>query len=257
MATKPRVTYRRPQPTTGRGRIVRQPANPFVSRGTLAGMRPPAVPKAAMPAIPGGGVPAAAAPQYSLASLPPDASYDAQIAQLQRQRDEGLAAIAGERARGLSDYGFTEGPNGTLAMDPNNAFSKAAVMKHTFDTNRRSTGQSMAAGGQLYAGAYQNAQDLVNRNELQSQDSLRKALINYLAGNTGRRTQALTGYETAAQQAESDRIARFQSNPLYDPSASADPGVPASPAAAAAAAVRRPVRNPWTSMGTLSRLRRK
>jgi hypothetical protein len=141
------------------------------------------------------------------------------VSLLQRQRDEQFAAITAERARTLSDFGFQEGPNGMLTFDPNNPFSKSAVMKKTFDTNRRSTGQSMASGGQLYSGAFQNAQDLINRNQLQSEDALTKNLQAFLARNTAsaRGRAGGTGYETAAGQAYGDRIGRFQSNPLYDP----------------------------------------
>src|SRR4051812_40245208 len=148
----------------------------------------------AAPAVPA----AAAAAQYSLSNLPPDATYEAADILLQRQRQEGLAAIAGERTRTLSDYGFQEGPSGALTFDPNNPFSKAALLKKAYDTNRRSTAQSMGAGGQLYAGAFQNAQDLVNRNQLQAQDAQLKQLQSFIAQNDARRTQAQTDYEIAA-----------------------------------------------------------
>jgi hypothetical protein len=240
----PRVTSRTPQATTGRGRVVRQPTLPQVLAPSWG--RPPAAPRPAAPNV--GGVPATqvAAPAYSLSNLPVDASYDAQIAALQQQRANSLATIAGERSRTLSDYGFQEGPNGALTFDPNNAFSKAAVMKKTYDTNRRSTAQSMGSGGQLYAGAFQNAQDLIGRNQLQSENALQGNVAAFLARNTGQRTEALTGYETAVGQAAGDRIGRFQNNPLYDPASGAwtnPDGTPAAapaPAAAAAAAAARP-----------------
>ena len=125
-----------------------------------------------------------------------------------------------------------------LAYDPNNPFSKATVMKQTYDTNRRSTRQSMGAGGQLYSGAFQNAQDLINRNQLQSEDAQQKALAAFLARNTGQAAEANTGYELAAAQAYADRVARFQSNPLYDP-ATAD-NTPAAAAAVAPGAAAKP-----------------
>jgi hypothetical protein len=247
MATRPRVTSSRRQPTTGRGRIVRRPANPFVSRGTLAGMTRPAAPRAPAPAaVSAGGVPASSvqpAP-YSLTNLPVDANYDQTIALLQRQRDQQLATITAERARTLSDYGFQESANGMLTFDPNNPFSKSSVMKKTYDTNRRSTAQSMGSGGQLYAGSFQNAQDLIGRNQLQSEDALQKNLQAFLARNAGQRAEAGTGYETAAAQAYGDRIGRFQSNPLYDPASGADGTTSSTPpanAVPAAAGGRAPV----------------
>lgn len=204
----------------------------------------------AAPAVPA----APPAPQYSVANLPPDASYDAAVAALQRQRDDQIAQLAQARASTLLDFGFKEGPNGTLAADPSNPFSRAALLKHSFDTQHRSTGQTMAAGGQLYSGAYQNAQDLVSRNQLQAQDQLDKQIGQFLVRNTLGRTQALTGYELAAQQAYGDRIGRFQTNPLYDPAsldASASGGTPAaSTAASAVPAAPRPRRPRVVGFGT-------
>lgn len=236
----PRVTSRVQQQTTGRGRIVQ----PLPGRWGMPvpGRYPSSTTSTGAAAAPAPAVPAApAAPQYNVSNLPPDASYDAQIAALQRQRDDQIAALVQQRSSGLLDYGFTEGPSGALAFDPNNPYSKAALLKKTYDTNRRSTGNSMAAGGQLYSGAYQNAQDLISRNQLQSEDSLQRALIGFLAQNTQRRTAAGTNFETAAMQAYGDRVGRFQSNPLYDPasgalSASAGTGGASTPAPAAAPA---------------------
>jgi hypothetical protein len=169
-----------------------------------------------------------------MAALPPDAAYDAQIAGLQRQRDDTLANLTQGRAGGLLDYGYTEGPGGALAFDPNNPFSKAALLKVTYDRSRRSSAQSMGAGGQLYSGAFQNQQDLVNRNELQGNDALQKSLSRFLAQTTQQRTAAGTNYETSAGSAYGERVSRFQSNPAYSP---ATPGDPVAAATAAAAAV--------------------
>jgi hypothetical protein len=219
----------------------------------------------ATPAAPVSPVAVPAAPAYSVSNLPPDASYEAQVAALARQRDDQIAALTQARTSGLSDYGFTEGPNGALAFDPNNPYSKAALMKHTYDVSRRSTGQTMAAGGQLYSGAFQNAQDLVNRNQAQGEDSLQKSLIGFLARNTQGGVQARTGYETAVGQAYGDRVGRFQTNPLYDPAASpgdapapaggASTGTPAAAgprsAASIAAALRRRQRMTGARLGRI------
>jgi hypothetical protein len=223
MASRPpRITSTRRQPTTRAPLTPGQQSvrtlrawyrNPRRNVGTKPKpAAPPAAPAA--PVVP-------AAPAYSLSALPPDASYDAALATLARQRDDQLTALTQARTSNLSDYGFKEGPNGALAFDPNNPYSKAALLKKAYDTNRRSTGQSMASGGQLYSGAFQNAQDLVNRNQAQGEDSLQKSLIGFLARNTQGAVQARTGYETAAGQAYGDRLSRFQSNPLYDPASGA------------------------------------
>jgi hypothetical protein len=174
------------------------------------------------------GAPAAAAAPAPISNattpLPVDAAYDAQMAALDKTRTSDLAAVTGDRTRGLGEYGFTESAfdpatqtMGALAFDPNNPFSKAALLKKSYDTGRASTGQSMASRGQLYSGAYQNSQDLVNRNQLQGEDTLQKSLSQFLAGNSGRSTQAQTNYELGAGQAEGDRADRASTNPLYTP----------------------------------------
>jgi hypothetical protein len=243
MATKPRVTGRVQQPVTGTGRLNRGPTAAQVF-GPWGGARPTA---AARPVAPVNYTPPpapapVAAPQYSVSNLPPDATYDQLVGAYQKQRDDTLAAVTQQRTSTLGDYGFTEGPGGALAFDPNNPRSKAALLKQTYDTNRRATGQSMGAGGQLYSGAYQNSQDLVNRNQLGSEDSLQKSLINFLAQNTGQAKTARTNYETNAATAYGDRVGRFQSNPLYDP-ATADSTLTQAtpnPTAAANAAAAKP-----------------
>jgi len=253
MPRPPRVTSRRSQPTT-RARTIRIPSpsragGPFSFRSPTP-TRPGGTPSApAAPAAP-------AAPQYDITNLPPDPSYDAAVAAAQRDRDMRLAAIAGERTRTLSDFGFTEGPGGVLAFDPNNPLSKAAVLKQTYNTRRRSTGQSMAAGGQLYFGSYQNAQDLINRNQVADEDAQAKALQAFLAGNTGQTTQTGVDYTNAVSQAAGDRVARFQSNPLYQP-ATADSMADLAPAAGPGAVPAAPVARPLTAAEIAAGLRRR
>lgn len=192
-----------------------------------------------------GAAPAApAAPTPGQAPLPVDPSYDAEIGGLTTRRDTTLGGLTGARTRGLAEYGFTEGAfdpatqeMGALAFDPNNPFAKAALLKKTFDTSRAASGQSMGAGGQLYAGAYQNQQDLIGRNQLQGEDALQKSLAAFLAGNTGQRTQAQTDFELGSGQAFGDRVTRANTNPLYSPTTPAvpPPAAPAAPAATPAA----------------------
>jgi len=228
------VTGRVQQPTTRPGQRLPSLSQVFAPSWG----RPIQAPRPAAPAVAAPAASTVAAPQYSISNLPPDASYDDVIASLTKNRDTTIAGLVGERTRTLSDYGFQEGPNGAITFDVNNPFSKASVMKKTYDTNRRATGQTMGAGGQLYSGSFQNAQDLINRNQLQSEDTLTKGVQAFLARNTGQQAEAGTGFETAAAQAYGDRVGRFQSNPLYDP-ATADSTPDAAPAAGAPAAGAR------------------
>lgn len=169
-------------------------------------------------------------PAPSSAALPPDPSYDQTVGALGRQRDTTLSGLASQRTTGLLNYGYTEDAGGALAFDPTNPYSQAAQMKLRYDQSRKGTGNSMASRGQLYAGAYQQGQDIINRNQGQSEDALQKALIGFLAGNTGARGKAQTDYELGLAGAEGDRISRAGSNPLYSPTA--EQPVAGSPAAA-------------------------
>src|ERR1044072_7194012 len=169
--------------------------------------------------------------------MPPSPDFDAQLAELGAARDTTLTGLTGARTRTLGDYGFSEDAGGGLAFDPNNPFSKAALLKKNYDTSRRSTGQSMGSGGQLYAGAFQNAQDLVNRNQLGSEDALQKSLTAWLLENTDAATRARTRSEEGAGKIEGDRAAYAAASALYSPTVSA-PNVAAPAAQGIGTAVR-------------------
>lgn len=164
-------------------------------------------------------------PSLGARALPPDAQYESDIAGAQQNRATTVANLTQQRQGQLAGLGYTESnvdPNtgvGTLAFNPNDPFSKAALLKRTYDASRARTGQQMAAGGQLYSGGYQQAQDITNRDQLQSEDAMQRSLLGYLAQNTGARTAARTGYENAAMRAAADRMGRIDTNPLYSPEA--------------------------------------
>lgn len=149
---------------------------------------------------------------------PPDPVYEQRVQGLRQQRTNTMADLAAGRQQGLAGYGYNENADtGALAFDPNNPFSKAALLKKTYDQSRRRTGNVMASGGSLYAGAYQSAQDVQNRGQLQDEDALQKSLADFLARNTQAEAGARTRYETNVEDEEAARIARVDTNPLYDP----------------------------------------
>jgi len=196
---------------------------------------------AAAPGASGAAAPGAAPSPYNYSNLPPDPVYDADEAAARRTRDTTITDLGAERSRTNLDYGFTEGVGGTLAYDPTNPFSKASVLKKNYDIDRRSKAQSMAAGGNLYSGAFQNAQDAVNRGELQGSTALTSSLGRWLAGNTVDVANARTAYDTSVATAAGNRVARFDTNPLYNPpgaspdevTAAVKAGIAAAPVAAA------------------------
>lgn len=245
----------------------RPPQRPAARRPTVVNRRvQPRAPVRTLPRIfapwggrplptrpPAAAAPASASPAPTPASagprpLPPDAAYLAAINAAGLQRDTTLAGLTQQRAAGLLDYGYTEGAGGQLAVDPNNPFSKAALLKRTYDTSRRATGQSMATAGQLYSGAFQNSQDAVNRNQLQAQDQLQTSLAGFLSRNTLAQKQAPTDYENAVSGAESDRMGRLDTNPLYDPQPASTSKPATTPAPAAGTIVKPSAANggrPW------------
>lgn len=147
-------------------------------------------------------------PPFNPNVLPPDASYDQSIGALTRQRDTSLAGLATQRQGGLLNYGYTQDAGGNLAFDPTNPYSQAAILKRNYEQSRAGTGISLAAQGQLYSGAYQNAQDYSNQQELQGSDALQKQMLAFLSKNTADASAAGSQFEVGVGQAGSDRLAR-------------------------------------------------
>jgi len=196
----------------------------------LTGQKKPAAPKPKPK--PGAAPVTAVAPTAAPVVRPPpvDPIYEQGLGSRDVLRTNRVADIRSARTQGLIDYGFTETgfdygrdaagnpvASGTLAIDPNNPFGKAAELKRRYDTSRRATGQGMGAGGQLYAGAYQNAQDSLNRQQLGAEDTLNKSLAAFLLGNVGKYHGEQTDYANDVNQLGAERMGRIAENPLYDP----------------------------------------
>jgi hypothetical protein len=174
-----------------------------VSTKKLVAVKLPAPPKPPAPA-PTATAPAPRPPFV----LPPDGLYEQQVAGLGRQRDTALAGLATQRNQSLLDYGYTQGAGGTLAFDPTNPYSQAAVLKRNYNRSRASAGINLSARGQLYSGAYQNAQDYANQQELQASDALQKQLLGFLSRNTQQAAEAGNAYESGVGAAGGDRLSR-------------------------------------------------
>jgi hypothetical protein len=165
---------------------------------------------------------------------PPDASFTAEIEGLGQTYRSDLAGNTEGRKRGLMDYGYLEDEaTGGLSFDANNPFSRAALLKRNYDTQRRSSAQSMGAGGQLYSGAFQNRQDLVNRDQLGGEDSLQKSLGDFLLSNTDSKRKIGENYAAGLRRADESRLGRINENPLYSPTVSAADAAAVTPLAPA------------------------
>lgn len=171
---------------------------------------------------------------------PPDPIYDDEIAGLSKARDTTTTNLGQGREAELLGYGYTEDAStGALAFDPNNPFSRASLLKRNYDVSRARTGNQMASGGQLYAGAYQTQQDSINRGQMGAEDSLQKSLTSWLSDNTQRKAQAGLDYEAGAGRAAAGRAARALDSPLYTPTATT-PIKTATPPPGKATTVKRP-----------------
>jgi len=215
--------------------------------GPRKGVSRPLTPPATAAA--GTGVPAGT-PAAPL-DLPVDPAYDAQIAALQRTKANTIAGLAAARTQGYANYGYT-GTEQTdpvtglisvtgLTFNPNDPFSKASLLKKTYDASRARSAESSAASGGLYSGAAQHAQDYGVRQQMQAEDALQKSLISFLGRNAQQQVQAGVDYETGAGQAYGDRVTRASTmttdangnlvsgNPNYVPSTATTPAAPAAP----------------------------
>jgi hypothetical protein len=182
------------------------------------------------------------------AATPADATFQADMGAAQRARAQTEAAVNQNRQAELIGAGFTEtniDPKlgvGTLAFNPNDPFSKAALLKKNYDASRARTAQQMGSGGGLYTGAYQQAQDIGNRGQVQAESALHDSLFSFLSRNTGAFKQAGSDEELAGIRADSDRMGRIDTNPLYEPSDARPAPAPKAPPARPVAPKSAPVR---------------
>lgn len=154
-----------------------------------------------------------AAADNSPTAKPFDAIYDATSRNLERVRDDTLTGIGTDRNRVLSEYGYngTFDADGNLTgrtVDPNNPFSRMALLKRTYDQRKAGNTTSFAARGQLYSGALQNARAVTDFDNLRDTDQTEKSFDQIIAGLIGRQRSANTDYSTGMATAEAERLTR-------------------------------------------------
>lgn len=172
------------------------------------------------------------APRWSPA--PSDSGLEQQYSTYDQQAQNATAGYRQQAGDLLRDYGyaadpnnpysFVADPNNPYGFDPTNPFSKAALLKQSFDRANAGNTNSYAARGQLYSGALRRMQDK-SLNDYQAGNN---TLLNSLRGNLGALNQAelgvgaqLAGQKANAYQAFLDRqIALRPPDPVpsYDPS---------------------------------------
>lgn len=112
-------------------------------------------------------------------------------------------------------------------VDVTNPFSRAALLKRSYQQHQAGNTNSMAARGQLYSGALQNAQNETTRQNLQGQDALTKQAGDTIGGYYG---QWLGAQQSAGQQGidAAGAAASRNANTPADPALAAPVSTPAA-----------------------------
>lgn len=208
--------------------------------------KPPALRKPAPVAPTGKPTPPAAPAAPALTPYSPgvQGQLDQESSGIAADLKSTVAGITQAEDRGANDYGFAVkykpdvGPNGertveSFSVDPANPFSRAALLQRSYDNAKRTTTNSYAASGQLYAGSMQNAQNENARGFQQGDNSLRQAFADFVLGNETRRTDAVAAAGRSTTTAAGQALDRQMATTPVDPGKPVD--VAAVKAAAAAA----------------------
>jgi hypothetical protein len=123
--------------------------------------------------------------------LPFDPVYEQTVSNNGQRLTDTLAGIQNEGNQDLTAAGYTQ--NGDqFALDPSNPFSRAALLQRHYDQSQAGATNGLAARGQLYSGALQNAQN-ENRFQLdQGNNANLSSLQAQLQALAGRRTGAIS-----------------------------------------------------------------
>jgi len=155
--------------------------------------------------------------------LPWDTAYEQTVGNINKGRDNALAQNTYQANQLGQSYGYSLDPvSGAVAEDPTNPFSKAALLRQSYERSRAGTTNGMAARGQLYSGALQNAQNYNALNYTQSSDTNQRDFRNAAQSLLQGRLDTNTGADSQIDQAGWSRydraIAYAQAHPQ-------DPGI--------------------------------
>jgi hypothetical protein len=134
--------------------------------------------------------------------------YDAAVGGANRNLSTSLAGLQYQRGQLGSTYGLGQDASGNIFDDVSNPYSRAAVMKKTYDDRKLGTTTSMAAQGQLYSGALQDAQNENARQNDMGRDSLIRQFQNAQQQIRQGELQAQGSYQDQLGQAGNERLMR-------------------------------------------------
>lgn len=161
----------------------------------------------------GAGAPPAIAPPPPT-PMPWDTNFETQKANSQARYDNTMSGLNYQQDQTTKQYGIGD------TTDP---FSNMKLLQQAYDQHKQAAGNQMAARGQLYSGAYQNAQNNETTNFNQSSDALTKKYNAAINGINQQKAQAsLTQADTNAT-ADYNRVQTTLANrpdpSLTDPTA--------------------------------------
>jgi hypothetical protein len=144
--------------------------------------------------------------------MPIDPAYDAATGAASFNYQQAALNAQYQRGQLGQTFGLGIRPDGTVFDDVSNPYSRAAEQQKAYDRAQRATTNGMAARGQLYAGALQNAKNENTNVAARSRDQLIRDFMGAQQGIASGEAGAQGQYLNASAQAEAERIARALAN---------------------------------------------
>lgn len=179
---------------------------------------------------PPGAAPTTPAQDAAQAPLPWDSIAQAQVDRAgQDYQYTGAGIDSGETSSGI-DFGvkftrrgvdvnndgtpdYQEIDPSSLTLDYSNPYSRASLLKKAYDQRSTGEGNSLAARGQLYSGAYQNAQNAAASDFNQSNSALLSQFGKLGVQDSGQRYAAWRALQDAPLNAQAEAFTRHMGDP--------------------------------------------
>jgi hypothetical protein len=189
----------------------------------------------------------AAAPPTPPVSAPWDGAEQLSDAGADAKYNNALLNAGYKKTAYQQEYGLDPGFNDYKA----NPYSRAALLEQTFQRANRASGNSLAAGGQLYSGASQNAETYNREHKGQETNALEGAYRKALQGVNEEEAGALTAREEEKANAKWKAIEAASAAELEPGTAPGGGGSKSNPYAEQAGGVLKKITNKKTGKKTV------